>query len=220
MTLARVGQLDPKTGNAGKVVRVNAAGNEVVFGSLGDSATDAEFIRDTMGTALVQGANVTITVNDAGDTITVAAAAVALHSSASWNVAVAGNSQLQLGATPFEETLRIYKNGLLLRPGAGFDYTISGTLITFAAMLTVGDVIADFYLTTATYPVTESFLQGVTTQATVSLVATSTLTSAAIVTQFATVALASTSTLTSAAIVTQLPTVALTATSTLTATPT
>jgi hypothetical protein len=33
---------------------------------------DAEFIRDTMGTALVAGTNVTITVNDAGDTITIA----------------------------------------------------------------------------------------------------------------------------------------------------
>lgn len=34
----------------------------------------AEYIRDTIGTALVQGAGMTITVNDAGDTITLAAA--------------------------------------------------------------------------------------------------------------------------------------------------
>jgi hypothetical protein len=34
----------------------------------------AESVRDTMGAALVAGANVTITVNDAGDTITIAAA--------------------------------------------------------------------------------------------------------------------------------------------------
>lgn len=39
-----------------------------------DTSTIAEVIRDTMGTALVQGANITITVNDAGDTITIAAA--------------------------------------------------------------------------------------------------------------------------------------------------
>jgi hypothetical protein len=37
------------------------------------AASMPELIRDTMGTALVQGANITITVNDAGDTITIAA---------------------------------------------------------------------------------------------------------------------------------------------------
>jgi hypothetical protein len=37
------------------------------------SADAPELIRDTIGTALVAGANVTITPNDAGDTITVAA---------------------------------------------------------------------------------------------------------------------------------------------------
>jgi len=35
----------------------------------------AEFIRDTIGTALVAGSNATVTVNDAGDTITIAATA-------------------------------------------------------------------------------------------------------------------------------------------------
>jgi hypothetical protein len=37
------------------------------------AAAMPELIRDTMGAALVQGANITITVNDAGDTITIAA---------------------------------------------------------------------------------------------------------------------------------------------------
>jgi hypothetical protein len=37
------------------------------------AASMPELIRDTMGTALVAGANITITVNDAGDTITIAA---------------------------------------------------------------------------------------------------------------------------------------------------
>lgn len=50
---------------------------------IGDGATawnsldyhvDAERVRDVMGTALVAGSNVTITVNDPGDTITIAAA--------------------------------------------------------------------------------------------------------------------------------------------------
>lgn len=36
------------------------------------SASVAELIRDTMGSTLVAGANVTVTVNDAGDTITIA----------------------------------------------------------------------------------------------------------------------------------------------------
>ncbi len=40
-----------------------------------DASTAPELIRDTMGTALVAGSNVTITPNDAGDTITIAAAA-------------------------------------------------------------------------------------------------------------------------------------------------
>lgn len=54
------------------------------------SATNAEKIRDTMGTALVAGTGMTITVNDAGDTITLASStgsstldAYALSSSAS-----------------------------------------------------------------------------------------------------------------------------------------
>jgi len=39
-----------------------------------DASTIAELIRDTIGTALVQGSNVTITVNDPSDTITIDAA--------------------------------------------------------------------------------------------------------------------------------------------------
>jgi hypothetical protein len=38
-----------------------------------DATAEAERIRDVMGTALVAGTNVTVTVNDAGDTITIAA---------------------------------------------------------------------------------------------------------------------------------------------------
>ena len=40
---------------------------------LGSVANDPEFVRDTIAAALVQGTNVTITPNDAGDTITIAA---------------------------------------------------------------------------------------------------------------------------------------------------
>lgn len=40
-------------------------------------ATAAEFIRDTIGTALTQGANIAITVSDAGDTVTIAVTGLA-----------------------------------------------------------------------------------------------------------------------------------------------
>lgn len=40
----------------------------------GGGSTDPEVVRDTMAAALVAGANITITPNDAGDTITIAAA--------------------------------------------------------------------------------------------------------------------------------------------------
>lgn len=42
-----------------------------------DSSTIAELIRDTIAAALVEGAGIDITVNDAGNTITIAASSVA-----------------------------------------------------------------------------------------------------------------------------------------------
>ena len=54
---------------------VTPAGVKAVADTLLTTAAAPELIRDTMGAALVAGANVTITPNDAGDTITVAAAA-------------------------------------------------------------------------------------------------------------------------------------------------
>jgi hypothetical protein len=51
-----------------------AADARVVAGITGklDTSAAPELIRDTIGTALVAGTNVTLTVNDAGDTITIA----------------------------------------------------------------------------------------------------------------------------------------------------
>lgn len=43
-----------------------------------NTTTTAELIRDTIGAALVAGAGITLTVNDAGDTITIASASVVL----------------------------------------------------------------------------------------------------------------------------------------------
>jgi len=63
-------------------ISVPASGGPYDVGAILTAAPDAlpvvldaalaEFIRDTIGTALVAGSNVTITVNDAGDTITIA----------------------------------------------------------------------------------------------------------------------------------------------------
>lgn len=72
MTQIRPSQVKPGTGNADKFLRVNSAGTEVVLSAFGGASADAEFIRDTIGTAMVAGTGVTITVNDVGDTITVA----------------------------------------------------------------------------------------------------------------------------------------------------
>jgi hypothetical protein len=60
--------LDPEGHATGHVVQVLASG------LMGLAAPDAEYIRDTIGSALVPGANITITVNDAGDTITITSA--------------------------------------------------------------------------------------------------------------------------------------------------
>ena len=52
---------------------LDAKADDADLASYVTTAAAAELIRDTMGTALVAGANVTVTVNDAGDTITIAA---------------------------------------------------------------------------------------------------------------------------------------------------
>jgi hypothetical protein len=62
------------THTASNVTDFNAAADaRVVAGITGklDTSAAPELIRDTIGTALVAGTNVTITVNDAGDTITI-----------------------------------------------------------------------------------------------------------------------------------------------------
>jgi hypothetical protein len=63
------------THTASNVTDFNTAADaRVVAGITGklDTSAAPELIRDTIGTALVAGTNITLTVNDAGDTITVA----------------------------------------------------------------------------------------------------------------------------------------------------
>lgn len=72
MTKIRPGQINPLTGNADKVLKVNAAGTAVVFGSLGSSTSDTEFIQDVVGALIAAGVGMTVTYNDAGNTETIA----------------------------------------------------------------------------------------------------------------------------------------------------
>jgi hypothetical protein len=75
LTAALAGKSDTgHTHTASNVTDFNTAADaRVVAGITGklDTSAAPELIRDTIGTALVAGTNVTITVNDAGDTITI-----------------------------------------------------------------------------------------------------------------------------------------------------
>jgi hypothetical protein len=147
VTKPRASQLQP-AGTNGHVLTTVAG--EAAWAAPGAGYTD-EQVRDVIGAALVAGSNVTITVNDAGDTITIAASAgTTLHASGSFNTAAAGNSILTLGATPYEESLQVFVDGHLKRYGT--DYTVSGSVVTFSAVLSAGQVVADHYLTTTSSP--------------------------------------------------------------------
>lgn len=75
ITLPTVGESawGNKLNTAVNAVNAQVDTNTTAIGNKLDTSAAAELIRDTMGTALVAGANVTITPNDAGDTITIAA---------------------------------------------------------------------------------------------------------------------------------------------------
>lgn len=64
----------PSTRQAAYLQRLADALSPYLTGG-GGGGTDAEVVRDTIGSALVAGSNITITVNDAANTITIAAAA-------------------------------------------------------------------------------------------------------------------------------------------------
>lgn len=76
-----------------------------------------------------------------------------LHRSASWNVVTAGQDRIELAAVPYQESLQIFKNGILLRPGAGNDYTVvDETTVIFVNLPTAGDLISDHYWTVTEAP--------------------------------------------------------------------
>jgi hypothetical protein len=56
-----------------------------------------------------------------------------------------GKKNLTLAGKPLPESLRIYKNGLLL--SSATDYSISGAMVTLTVAPSLSDVITDYYLT-------------------------------------------------------------------------
>lgn len=73
-----------------------------------------------------------------------------LHASRTFNTAVAGNTTLTLAVTPYEESLQIFVDGLLKQ--FGVFYTVAANVVTFAAALIAGQIVADHYLTTTDTP--------------------------------------------------------------------
>jgi hypothetical protein len=69
-----------------------------------------------------------------------------------WYAAASGDALITLGATPIAKTLKVYKNGLLLRPGSGNDYTLTGTSVLFTTPLSAGDIVSDHYWTETENP--------------------------------------------------------------------
>jgi len=59
------------------------------------------------------------------------------------------NTTFTLGGTPVGNTLSVFLNGILQQPGAGNDYTIAGTTVTFIAPPEAGDIILCSYLISA-----------------------------------------------------------------------
>lgn len=57
------------------------------------------------------------------------------------------NATFKLTAAPVGQSLMLFKNGLLQRPGAGNDYQLSGSTITFEPgnIPQTGDVLMAFY---------------------------------------------------------------------------
>lgn len=76
---------------------------DYIEGLSGSGSTDPEIVRDTMATALVAGPNVTITVDDPGDTITIEAS--------SSGGATGGTAILNFGAAPGSSTASVAVTG-------------------------------------------------------------------------------------------------------------
>lgn len=56
------------------------------------------------------------------------------------------NVTFTLANTPTANTVQLFLNGLLQRPGAGHDYTISGATITMLSAPLTGDILLAHYM--------------------------------------------------------------------------
>lgn len=61
------------------------------------------------------------------------------------------NLEFELANEPLPDSLQLFRNGLLLRPGSGNDYTTTGTTIAFVAgnAPATGDSLVAFYRASA-----------------------------------------------------------------------
>jgi hypothetical protein len=104
----------------------------------------AEFIRDTIGTALVAGANITVTVNDPGDTITIAVSGLTAADISDFSEAVddrvaallVAGAGITLTYNDPANTLTIESSGSLVR-------NIVSVSATYAALTSDSVIIAD-----------------------------------------------------------------------------
>ena len=55
------------------------------------------------------------------------------------------NTSFTLANTPQSSSLQLYQNGVIMEPGAGNDYTISGLTITALYAPTTGDKLRAYY---------------------------------------------------------------------------
>lgn len=119
------------TGKADKSITLTAGTGLTGGGDLSadrsfaiDTAAEAERIRDVIGTALVAGANITITVNDPGDTITISAtgggAGVACYTNRD-------NTSGSTGTTPTSMTAVITAN--IPASGVARTFLVSGNIV-------------------------------------------------------------------------------------------
>lgn len=97
----------------------------------GDITALAEFIRDTIGATLVQGANVTLTVNDGADTITIAASGGG-GGSDPWTYVKLGSDFSTSATTTSNVT------GFEFTPAANTRYEVEGMLLMRTALNTTG----------------------------------------------------------------------------------
>ena len=144
------------TGNAGTATKLATARTISLSGDASgstsfDGSANVSIVTTLANSGVVAGTYNSVTVNAKG--IVTAASNVAAMSAANFVTretptgAVNGtNVTFTLANTPVVGTEHVYINGLLMEPGAGNDYTISGPTITTLFTLQTGDKIRVSYI--------------------------------------------------------------------------